>query len=315
MIDVSVVVPVRDDPEGVARLLAALERQTLERARFEVVLADDGSAEPVRAPGARVLRGPPVNSYAARNRAVRVARGRVLAFTDADCRPEPSWLEAGLRALRDADVCAGLVHFDVSPGGSPWELIDAESYIDQRRWLTRDCACTANLLVRRPLLERLGGFDESLPSGGDFDLVRRAAGAGASIVLAEDAVVRHPARRTARGVLRKHWRVTYNGTLRAVRDRVATERPRLALVVPLACTISHRRDHRRPVARLDEARLAESGVAVRRRDHVLCLALVYLVLDPVAAVARAVGGVRGLAARAYRGSSIDPSSRIVQRGL
>src|SRR5258708_5112196 len=112
----SVVVPVRDGADDVGVLLAALAAQTVPPERFEVLVADDGSAVEL-APltesyaNVRLLRGPRRNAYAARNRAAAVARGRVLAFCDADCRPEPRWLESGLAALQHPELAAGPIPF------------------------------------------------------------------------------------------------------------------------------------------------------------------------------------------------------------
>ena len=77
---VSVVIPVRDDPDGLRRCLAALDRQTTPE-RFEVVVVDNGSRTdpgPVvaRHPRARLVAEPRGGSYAARNRGVRAEIGR-----------------------------------------------------------------------------------------------------------------------------------------------------------------------------------------------------------------------------------------------
>ena len=89
----SVIVPVRNGGGYVAGLLAALEAQTIAPGRFEVLIGDDGSRDGALAgieagrPWLRVVAGPPRNSYAARNMAVRASRAPVLAFCDVDCRP------------------------------------------------------------------------------------------------------------------------------------------------------------------------------------------------------------------------------------
>lgn len=171
---VSVIVPVRDDAPGLARLIERLRDQTLPQRDYEVIVADDGSSPPVEAPP--VVGGPSVvvlragrgNSYSARNRGAAAARGRVLAFTDADCLPRLDWLAAGVRALESADVVGGHVLPLQPPRPTAWSLVDAMLF-DQARFVDMGAAATANLFVSAALFEAQGGFDESLPSGGDWE--------------------------------------------------------------------------------------------------------------------------------------------------
>src|SRR4051812_34525783 len=109
---VTVIAPVRNEAESIRVLIARLADQTLGSERFEVVGADDGSTDGsalalgVAGLNVHVAHGPPLNAYAARNRAVLTSRAPTIASCDADCAPEPAWLEAGLRALSTADIVA-----------------------------------------------------------------------------------------------------------------------------------------------------------------------------------------------------------------
>jgi hypothetical protein len=91
-IDVSVVVPFYNAERSVEDCIAALRAQTLAPPRYEIIMVDnnstDGSADLVRKyPDVRLLSEEKQGSYAARNRGVAAARGAIVAFTDADCRP------------------------------------------------------------------------------------------------------------------------------------------------------------------------------------------------------------------------------------
>lgn len=211
--EVSVVVPTRDRPERLARLLRALESQTLGAGRFEVVVCDDGSTDPTvatvlarasapaplgaaRRPALTVLRrrdagGPAV----ARNAGWRAARGALVAFVDDDCVPTPRWLEALVdahAAARLADPALAVVRGPVLP--DPAEYPAAFGPCSTTLWVTGPGPRfeTANVAYPRALLQRLGGFDASLVlAGEDTDLGWRALEAGATVVWAGDALVHH----------------------------------------------------------------------------------------------------------------------------
>src|SRR5687767_11645745 len=99
MIEASVIVPARDAEATLGDTLDALAGQEMS-AEYEVIVVDDGSSDGTvaiaeHAPGVKLLRQDRLGPGEARNTGARVARGRVLAFTDADCRPIPGWLRAG----------------------------------------------------------------------------------------------------------------------------------------------------------------------------------------------------------------------------
>jgi glycosyltransferase involved in cell wall biosynthesis len=306
----SVIVPVRDGGGHVARLLAALETQTIAPGRFEVVIGDDGSRdgalEGVEAgrPWLRIVAGPPRNSYVARNRAVGASRAPVLAFCDVDCGPEPGWLQAGLTALEGAEVVAGCVRFVVPERASVWTLLEAEASIDQR-YLTRLRAiATANAFVRRELFDRMGGFDERLPSGGDWEFSRRCAEAGATFAYAHEAVVTHPG--DGRAYLHKLW---FRSRWAATRKALAGERPDLLAAVLPSVRLMQRRSRGGRAFTIDRQRLAEQGIeTLRGRElDLLAAAVRYTVLPAIVWGARVVGWTDGLRRRALAGGrGYDP---------
>ena len=191
---VTVVVPTVGRPELLARCLAALERQTLPRGEYEVIVVDDS-----------VLRSGPA---AARNRGWRRAHADLIAFTDDDTEPQPQWLENGVRALQHADAAAGRVVMPISDPPTDYER-DAQG-------LERAEFVTANCFVRRAVLERIGGFDEGFRMAWreDSDLQFRLLRCGARLVRAPDAVVVHPVRPAPWGVsLRQQRKVMFDALL------------------------------------------------------------------------------------------------------
>jgi len=243
--DVSVVVPVRD---GAAVLGSCLDGLSAQRdVALEVVVVDNGSTDSTadiarRHPvSATVLNEARPGSYAARNAGIAAARAGVLAFTDADCVPDPGWIAAGLAAL-DAEAGADLVGGAVAPIPSPqptvWERYDRATYLRQDRHVaTESFAATANLFVRRAVIDAVGPFDATLRSSGDLELCRRAVAAGFRVVHAPDAVVRHRPRTTMRDTWALHRRLGAGWRDLARRDQRPSPWRDPALRIPLGTVV------------------------------------------------------------------------------
>ena len=94
----SVIVPVFNGADTIGECLASLLALDYPPSGFEIVVVDNGSTDGTAAVVAglggrvRLLHEPVRGASAARNRGVRAARGRLVAFTDADCAVEPHWL-------------------------------------------------------------------------------------------------------------------------------------------------------------------------------------------------------------------------------
>jgi glycosyltransferase involved in cell wall biosynthesis len=97
----TIVIPTHDRPLLLERAVRSALAQTVEA--VQVVVVDDGSAEPVRIdlpdPRLLLLRNPrPLGASAARNAGLRVAEGRWVTFTDDDDELLPHMVAASLAA-------------------------------------------------------------------------------------------------------------------------------------------------------------------------------------------------------------------------
>jgi GT2 family glycosyltransferase len=218
---VSVVVPVLNAARTLTATLGALAR--LSPPPLEMLLVDNGSADGSRelleafvttgAGGeARLLEEPRRGASAARNAGIRAARGEVVAFTDADCLPDAAWLEHLAVPFADPTVGAAAGRVMGAPAESILELFSAlytlrspETPARHARWTPWDGGFpTANLAVRRRLLDAVGGFDETLPFyGEDYDLCAALYARGATIAYTPAARVLHRHRTTLRGLARQ----------------------------------------------------------------------------------------------------------------
>lgn len=213
MTDVVVIIPTYRDWPGLQLCLNALAAQTLPADRFEIVIANNDPAEPEPpyplATNARVVVEARPGSYAARNAAIAASSSPVLAFTDSDCVPDPDWLERALATLSNAPearISGQVPIFRPPEGGNAAYLYEFHTAFRQREYASRGEGATANLVVRRDVLLKVGTFNDQLLSGGDFEWHRRAQTIGVPIVYAHDVIVRHPSRLRMSEIFRKRRR-------------------------------------------------------------------------------------------------------------
>lgn len=174
-------------------LLNALEQQTLDRSRWEVVVCHDASdaetgqilaTHPLSASGTlrwTSLPGGGASPGASRNAALRLAGAETIVFTDDDCRPPCSWLENVLSAVErnPGAIVQGPIQ------GDPDEFVmrlSPHPRIKDFSRVPRLWAETCNIAYPRAVVERIGGFIEDVRVGEDTDLNIRARRAGAPYV-------------------------------------------------------------------------------------------------------------------------------------
>lgn len=202
---ISVIIPVKDDTARLAKCLKALEKQTLSKDFFEVIVVDNNSRPPISESAVKsekinitLLKESINSSFAARNNGASNALGDFLAFTDADTIPDPNWLNSGvesLRASRYAAFSGGKVEMILSKKPDAVECFEYFYGFDQVRYIKKHhFAVTANMFTTKDLFVKTGGFNSGLKSGGDKEWGERAIKYGKGIYC-EKAVVKHPARK------------------------------------------------------------------------------------------------------------------------
>ncbi len=209
---VTVVIPVRDDPDGLDATLAALG------ARWPVVVVDDASTVAVRLPaagsgaaGCRLVRreaagGPGV----ARQTALALVETPLVAFLDAGVELAADDLARLDRWFADPTVVAVGPRVASRPGPgalaayeahrSPLDLGPHPSPVGPGRMVAY--LPSAALVARTAAVVAAGGFDPGLRYGEDVDLVWRLGAAG-TIRYDPTVVAVHPPRPTLAGFARQ----------------------------------------------------------------------------------------------------------------
>jgi glycosyltransferase involved in cell wall biosynthesis len=157
---------------------------------FEVLVVDDGSTDGTEAAVApylsriRYVRQANQGRAGARNTAIGLARGELIAFCDSDDRWLPDRLERQLEALEGRPE-VGMVHGQVELVDDAWRPLSAETA--QHRALfssahrghvtyadyAANCRClSSTILVRRTVFDTIGMYDRALPIE-DYDFYLR----------------------------------------------------------------------------------------------------------------------------------------------
>jgi GT2 family glycosyltransferase len=194
---ISIVIISKDEP-ALDMTLAAVAEQTEALGRpTEVVVVDasSGRLDDIRRrhPSVRWLdfEQPPGVRFSIphqRNHGVRAARGEIVVFTDAGCRPRSRWLQTLLDPIlaESESVVAGIgtdPESDRPPYVMPTRVVDGREY-------ATECP-TINLAFTRQAFDAVGGFDERFEYGSDVDFTWRLGEAGFLIRARPEAVVEH----------------------------------------------------------------------------------------------------------------------------
>jgi len=182
--------------------------------------SDDGSGDVARRYGDALtyVRQERAGNGAARNHAVRLARGELYAFLDADDRFLPDKLErqyAALAADPSLDMVFGHVREFVSPELTPEEQAGIRPPAPGALpWPAPNL-----MLIRRPSFERVGPFSEELRVGVTVDWYARATEAGLRSAMLPDVVLERRLHLANNGLRERESRQQYLQVVKAALDR------------------------------------------------------------------------------------------------
>lgn len=161
---------------------------------YEIILVDNGSIDKsaiiAERCGALVVESSSKTVSGVRNDGVKVSRGRLIAFIDADVEIDCTWYDVLLskfKAISDSKLITGshcVVPENIRQPFFTWyksiEDDDRNTHLG-----------SGHLIISRSLFDEIGGFDDSLKSGEDYDLCQRALQVGASVQADSELVARH----------------------------------------------------------------------------------------------------------------------------
>jgi glycosyltransferase involved in cell wall biosynthesis len=191
---VSIITPAHNAAPFLSETVASALAQTWRD--FELLIVDDGSTDETQAVAREwertdsrivVLTRPYGGPSAARNTAIARARGSYLALLDSDDLWHPTFLDAQMAVFASfpgVDVVTGNAYNmggardgqPVNPAGTTCREIALLNILE------RENAVFIMSVFRRAVVERIIGFDETLPVNEDYDFWIRAAHAGFAFI-------------------------------------------------------------------------------------------------------------------------------------
>lgn len=200
---VSVITPAYNAADYITAALDSVFAQTF--TAYEVIVINDGSPdtlklEQVLAPYLRriiYLQQENRGAAAARNAGLRIARGRFVAFLDADDFWLPAYLTSQINFSETSK--ADLVYADAEllgdsqfSGRTYMETAPSSGEVTAESLLALRCnVITSGVVARRQPIIEVGMFDETIRRGHDFDLWLRLAKHGASITYQRKVLLKH----------------------------------------------------------------------------------------------------------------------------
>lgn len=216
----AVVIPTRNRPAQLHRLLDSLSEQTL--SDYHVVIVDqsddvdaDLEQRVERDDRLHLVKDEGRGASRARNVGWRAVGADWIAYLDDDCIPEPDWIDAlagEIGSNPDADLIMGNVDARNAPGGDYLPVavfpVTAPQVLKGRFTRPWRVAYSVAVAIRRSALDRVGGWDERFgpgavdyPASDDMDLNYRLLRSGGSAYLTPRLRAFHDQWRTSDQVL------------------------------------------------------------------------------------------------------------------
>jgi glycosyltransferase involved in cell wall biosynthesis len=215
---ISIVIPTFNGAKVLGKCLESLTNQTVGREKYEVIVVDDGSNDGTKDVVAKYPvtyiyqqnSGPAV----ARNNGVRRAEGDIILFTDADCEPQPNWVDEMIKPMNDPQVVGVKGIYKTRQKELIARLVQIEyehKYERMKKFKYIDFIDTYSAGYRKDIFTKYGGFDERYPKASveDQEFSFRLSRGGHRMVFNPEAVVYHRHSSRLMDYLRKKYKIAY----------------------------------------------------------------------------------------------------------
>jgi len=207
-VKVSIVVASYNSQDTIEECLKSILAQNYPKDAFEVIVMDGESKDntvkiaqqfPIKVLSIRL------NCPAAYNYAMKIVAYPILGFIDADAKVEPDWLKKVTPHLAEPEVAGVSGSIETWNADNPWARSIGYELKSRYRRIGKYTGriATMNLLLKKSVIEEVGGWDEKLPSQYDTDFGFRMSGRGYKIAYEPSAVCYHFNRPTLKAFYRQ----------------------------------------------------------------------------------------------------------------
>ena len=205
---VSIIVAAYNSQDTIDECLKSILSLNYPSGFFEVIVMDGGSKDatvriaekyPIKVVSIRL------NAPAAYNYAMKIASHPILGFIDADARVEGEWLNKVVSRLADPKVAGVSGGIETWNSQNPWARSIGYELKSRYRRIGKFTGriATMNLLLKKAVIEEVGGWDEKLPSQYDTDLGFRISAKGYKFAYEPSAICYHYNRPTLKAFYRQ----------------------------------------------------------------------------------------------------------------
>lgn len=172
---ISVIIATKNEQNNLERLLASLKKQTLKD--FETIIVDNYSTDQTlkiaQKYTSKIFQKGPERTVQ-RNFGLKKAVGKYILFVDADMQLQPNLLKESVNEMDKNPKIAGIVIDEISKGSSFLSRVKAL----EKQLTAGEEMIEAARFFRKKDIVKIGGYDEKLISGEDWDLSQRISKLG-----------------------------------------------------------------------------------------------------------------------------------------
>ncbi len=220
---ISIVIPVYNAEKTLENCIKSVLLQDFSK-EYEIIIIDnnstDKSIEIAKRYPVKIIKEKKQGPAAARNRGLKIAKGKYVAFLDADCVASNKWLENLYNSfISNSNIsCVGGKLEPAKPNNLIEEYSAFRKILSQERVFKNTpysppFLLSANMMIKREIGLKLNGFDENLFIGEDADFCWRIVKSGGKLYYAKKAIAYHYHRSNLKSFLKQTFSYGYGHTL------------------------------------------------------------------------------------------------------